>query len=54
MPIYVYHCSSCGLEKDYLQKMNDAPLSICPKCHKETFTKQVAAAGFRIMYNQIT
>jgi len=48
MPIYAYGCSSCGLQKDVLQKMSDAPLTICPECGKETFAKQLTAAGFQL------
>ena len=48
MPIYAYGCSSCGLQKDVLQKISDAPLSICPACGKETFSKQLTAAGFQL------
>jgi len=48
MPIYAYACSSCGLAKDVLQKLSDAPLSQCPACGAETFTKQVTAAGFQL------
>ena len=48
MPIYAYGCSSCGLQKDVLQKMSDAPLTTCPECGKETFAKQLTAAGFQL------
>ncbi len=48
MPIYEYRCSSCGVQKDVLQKISDAPLSICPDCGKETFSKQLSAAGFQL------
>ena len=48
MPIYEYACQSCGFEKDVLQKMSDAPLTICPECSKETFSKQISAPGFRL------
>jgi len=48
VPIYVYRCSNCGYTKDVLQKMSDAPLTKCPECQKETFTKQVTAAGFQL------
>jgi len=48
MPIYAYRCSSCGHAKDVLQKMSDAPLSTCPACGAETFSKQVTAAGFQL------
>ncbi|SAL14548.1 FmdB family regulatory protein [Caballeronia sordidicola] len=48
MPIYAYRCESCGFQKDALQKMSDAPLTTCPQCGKETFVKQVTAAGFQL------
>jgi putative FmdB family regulatory protein len=48
MPIYAYSCSSCGLQKDVMQKISDAPLSTCPECGKETFRKQLTAAGFQL------
>ncbi len=48
MPIYAYKCSACGHAKDVLQKMSDAPLSTCPECGQETFSKQVTAAGFQL------
>lgn len=48
MPIYAYRCESCGLTKDVLQKISDAPLSDCPACGKATFRKQVTAAGFQL------
>jgi len=48
MPIYAYGCSSCGLQKDVLQKMSDAPLTTCPECGKATFVKRLTAAGFQL------
>ena len=48
MPIYAYACSSCGVQQDVMQKMSDAVLTICPECGKETFTKQLTAAGFQL------
>jgi putative FmdB family regulatory protein len=48
MPIYAYRCESCGFVKDVLQKMSDAPLTQCPQCEKDTFRKQVTAAGFQL------
>ena len=48
MPIYAYRCSACGHAKDVLQKMSDAPLTTCPACGAETFSKQVTAAGFQL------
>lgn len=48
MPIYAYRCEDCGFAKDVLQKVSDAPLSICPSCGKSAFKKQVTAAGFQL------
>jgi putative FmdB family regulatory protein len=48
MPIYAYRCSSCGHAKDVLQKLSDAPLTTCPACGAESFSKQVTAAGFQL------
>jgi putative FmdB family regulatory protein len=48
VPIYEYRCSSCGFQKEYLQKMSDPLLSVCPECSKETFGKMLTAAGFHL------
>ncbi|MQM30193.1 MAG: FmdB family transcriptional regulator [Candidatus Accumulibacter phosphatis] len=51
MPIYAYRCETCGFEKDHLQKLSDPVLSVCPKCERATYTKQVTAAGFQLKGN---
>jgi putative FmdB family regulatory protein len=48
MPIYAYKCGACGHAKDVLQKISDAPLTACPACGAEAFSKQVTAAGFQL------
>jgi putative FmdB family regulatory protein len=48
MPIYAYKCSTCQHAQDVLQKMSDAPLTVCPECGAATFTKQLTAAGFQL------
>jgi putative FmdB family regulatory protein len=48
MPIYEYRCSSCGVQKDVMQKISDMPLTACPACGKPTFSKQLSAAGFQL------
>ena len=48
MPIYAYKCASCGHPKDVLQKMSDAPLTVCPACGEASFQKQLTAAGFQL------
>ncbi len=51
MPIYEYRCSSCGVQKDVMQKFSEAPLTKCPECGQETFAKQLSAAGFQLKGN---
>jgi putative FmdB family regulatory protein len=48
MPIYAYRCADCGHTKDVLQKLADAPLTVCPACGAATFAKQITAAGFQL------
>ena len=48
MPIYAYKCGSCGHAKDVLQKISDAPLTQCPACGAEQFSKPITAAGFQL------
>jgi putative FmdB family regulatory protein len=48
MPIYEYRCSSCGFQKEYLRKLSDPLLTVCPECGKETFSKMLSAAGFQL------
>ena len=31
-----------------MQRLADAPLSMCPQCGAQSFTKQVTAAGFAL------
>lgn len=48
MPIYEYRCGKCGFQKEFLQRMSDAPLTGCPNCGKRSFRKLVTAAGFHL------
>ena len=48
MPIYEYQCKSCGMQKEFLRKISDPPLTTCPECGKETLHKMVTAAGFQL------
>jgi len=48
MPIYAYRCEACGFAKDVLQKMSDDALTVCPSCNKDSFRKQLTAAGFQL------
>ncbi|MBV1905201.1 MAG: zinc ribbon domain-containing protein [Pseudomonadales bacterium] len=48
MPIYEYGCESCTHKFETLQKFNEAPLTKCPVCEKETLNKLISAAAFRL------
>jgi putative FmdB family regulatory protein len=48
MPIYEYRCSTCGYQKEYLQKVSAPRLTDCPECGKPTFDKLLSAAGFQL------
>ena len=48
MPIYEYHCESCGHSLEALQKISDSPLVDCPVCSAASLQKLVSAASFRL------
>jgi putative FmdB family regulatory protein len=48
MPIYAYKCAACGFEKDLIQKFSDAPLTQCPACSAQAFSKQLTAPAFQL------
>jgi len=48
MPIYEYRCAECGFEEEYLQKVSEPPLTVCPSCGKPKFAKMISAAGFQL------
>jgi putative FmdB family regulatory protein len=48
MPIYEYRCQSCGHELEKLQRMSEAPLTVCPSCGKPELRRLISAAGFRL------
>jgi putative FmdB family regulatory protein len=48
MPIYEYRCAVCGHQDEHLQKVSDAPLTVCPACGKPEYRKQLSAAGFQL------
>ena len=41
MPVYVYRCTSCGVQFERHQFFHDAPLKICPECRKKTLKKVI-------------
>ena len=48
MPIYEYRCEDCNHRGEFLQKVSDAPIKICPECGSERFAKLISAAGFQL------
>lgn len=48
MPIYEYRCGACGFQKEFLQRLNEKPLTVCPECGKRALNKMVTAAGFQL------
>ena len=32
MPLYEYECKECGRRTEKIQKISDAPLTVCPHC----------------------
>ncbi len=43
MPVYVYHCNSCGTQFEKYQKFSEEPLKICPECGKKTIHKVIVS-----------
>ena len=48
MPIYEYQCSACGHTFDTLQKVGEAPLTLCPACGAEALRKLISPSAFRL------
>ena len=48
MPIYEYQCKQCGHQLEVIQKISDKRLRKCPACGKQSLSKLVSAAGFRL------
>lgn len=48
MPIYAYRCSDCGFQQDMLRKISDPPLTLCPSCGHDSFSKQLSAPAFQL------
>lgn len=48
MPIYEYRCDKCGHEKEYLQKVSDPLITVCPSCGESAMKKLISAAGFQL------
>jgi putative FmdB family regulatory protein len=45
MPLYEYECQGCGQRTETLQRMAEAPLTVCPECGGP-LKKLVSRGGF--------
>lgn len=48
MPIYEYQCSHCSHLSAHIQRMNDEPLIHCSRCDKDSLTKLISKASFKM------
>lgn len=46
MPIYEYKCVECGTHLEKMQKVSDAPLTVCENCGGK-LEKQWSRSGFQ-------
>ncbi len=46
MPIYEYKCVECGAHIEKMQKISDAPLTVCENCGGK-LEKQISRTGFQ-------
>lgn len=46
MPLYAYQCENCQHESEFLQSVNDAPMTTCPHCQQEGLKKKITAPAF--------
>ena len=45
MPVYEYKCTRCDQQFEVMQKINDAPLTVCSKCGGE-LKKLITSTSF--------
>lgn len=45
MPVYTYHCDSCGVTFDKRQSFSDDPLKTCPECEQDALHKVYQPVG---------
>lgn len=48
MPIYEYECKQCGHRLEAIQKFNEATLTRCPVCGKNTLQKCISLPSFQL------
>ncbi len=48
MPLYEYQCTNCGNSIEVLQKVSEAPTTVCPECKKDQLKRIVSATRFQL------
>ena len=48
VPIYEYRCLECGFQDEFLQKVTEPLMTVCPSCGKESFRKLLSFAGIHL------
>lgn len=48
MPIYEYQCSQCGEVSEFLQKVSDEPMLVCPHCEEAALRRKVSTTSFQL------
>jgi putative FmdB family regulatory protein len=46
MPLYEYRCRACGRSFEFLQKLHEPPVAVCPECGGE-LVKLLSAPAFQ-------
>jgi putative FmdB family regulatory protein len=47
MPLYEYHCGSCGHRFERIQKFSDAPIDTCPSCGAKQVEKLISSPAIQ-------
>ena len=46
MPTYEYVCKACNNAWEATQRISEAPLTECPKCHEQQAQRQISGGNF--------
>ena len=47
MPIYEYACPDCGEVFDVIQKADDPPVTVCPKCEGKKVARRLSSPALQ-------
>lgn len=48
MPIYEYQCQQCGQLAEFIQKVDEAPKTLCPSCGSNALQKCLSRTSFQL------